>query len=86
MSRKNEYIKYKEEKKEERRRRDIERRKLKEESRRIKRESKEPSKVSISFTHILFVSRINHSFKKKLFPIGKNYGKIQRRKENHPRQ
>ncbi len=46
-SRKNEWIKSREEKKEDRRRRDIERRKLKEESKRIKRENKELAKVSV---------------------------------------
>ncbi|XP_065223251.1 regulator of nonsense transcripts 3B [Planococcus citri] len=45
-SRKNEYIKYKEEKKEERRRRDTERKKFKEENRRIKKE-KEAVKAKI---------------------------------------
>lgn len=40
-SRKNEWIKFKEEKKEDRRRRDVERRKIKEEKLRIKKENKE---------------------------------------------
>lgn len=47
-SRKNEWMKYKEEKKEERRRRDIERRKLKEETKRTKKEAKETIKVKIN--------------------------------------
>ena len=45
-SKKNDWLKYKEEKKEERRRRDMERRKLKEETKRIKKELKEAHKVT----------------------------------------
>lgn len=52
--RKHEWNKFKEEKKEGRRRRDLERRKLKEENKRIKRENKELNKVYFSLISFVY--------------------------------